>query len=401
MTANLKANVHATGNHKQMPVFQRLQPLLGEHRGPCLSLYQPTYRQFPDSQQNRVRYRNLVRELKGAVEQKHRGIDVGAMFAPFERLAEDDDFWAHPQDGIAVFAAEDFWHVEKVQRQVQALVVVNDHLLLKPLVRIFQSEDTYQILAVDRQEIRLFQGNRYVLDEIVMAPSVPRTIEEALGPAVSLQGVQNKGDFGRAPARPGAPTGAMFHGHGGKMDEPRLDMERFFRVVDRAITEAHSKPSTLPLILAALPEHQTHFRDVSHNPYLLDEGIHGNGLAMDPDELREAAWRLMEPRYHARLQQLLDAYHAALARGLATDDLTHALEFATDGRVGTLLVESDRRIPGYVEGSMPRHTGADERGASDLLDDLAERVLRTGGQVVAVPKGSMPSATGLAAVFRY
>jgi hypothetical protein len=90
-----------------------------------------------------------------------------------------------------------------------------------------------------------------------------------------------------------------------------------------------------------------------------------------------------------------------LLRGLATDDLTHALEFATDGRVGTLLVESDRRIPGYVEGNMPRHTDADERGASDLLDDLAERVLRTGGQVVAVPKGSMPTATGLAAVFRY
>ncbi len=401
MTANLKANVHATGNHKQMPVFQRLQPLLGEHAGPCLSLYQPTYRQFPDSQQNRVRYKNLVRELKTVIEQKHRGIDVGALLAPFERLAEDDVFWAHPQDGIAVFRADDFWHVEKVQRQVADLVVVNDHLFLKPLVRIFQSEDTYQILAIDRQEIRMFQGNRYVLDEIVMAPSVPRTIEDALGPAVALQGLQSKGDYGRAPARPGAPTGAMFHGHGGKMDEPRLDMERFFRAVDRAVTEAHSKPSTLPLILAALPEYQTHFRDVSHNPYLLDEGIHGNGLAMELDELRQQAWRLMEPRYHARLQQLIDAYHAAHARGLATDDLTHALEFATDGRVGTLLVEADRRIPGHVDGLIPRYADRDDPGTSDLLDDLAERVLRTGGQVVAVPKGSMPSATGLAAVFRY
>ena len=401
MTANLKANVHATGNHKDMPVFQRLQPLLGDHPAPCLSLYQPTFRQFPDSQQNRVRYKNLVRELKAAVEQKHRGIDVGALLEPLEQLADDHDFWAHPQDGIAVLRAENFWHVEKVQRRVPELVVVNDHLFVKPLVRVFQSEDTYQILALDRQEIRMYQGNRYVLDEIVMAPSVPRTIEEALGPAVSIQGVQNKGDYGSAPARPGAPTGAMFHGHGGKMDEPRLDMERFFRVVDRAVTDAHSKPSTLPLILAALPEYHSHFRDVSHNPYLLDEGIQANGLAMQPDELRMQAWKLMEPRYHARLQQLVDAYHASRARGLATDDLTHALEFATDGRVGTLLVEADRRIPGHMEGRMPRYADGDEPGSSDLLDDLAERVLRTGGQVLAVPKGSMPSATGLAAVFRY
>jgi len=232
-----------------------------------------------------------------------------------------------------------------------------------------------------------------------MAPSVPRTIEEALGPNVHLQGTEKKGTSGAG--RAGHPGTGAYHGHGSKTDEARLDFERFFRVVDRAVMEAHSKPSELPLILAALPEYHTHFRELSHNPYLLDEGIHANGLAMDPDELREQAWRLMEPRYHQRLQQLIDAYHAARARTLATDDLTHALEFATEGRVGTLLVETDYRIPGHVEGSMPRFADADEPGASDILDDLAERVLKTGGQVVAVPKGSMPSATGLAAVFRY
>jgi hypothetical protein len=401
MSWNMNANVHATGSHKDMPAYQRLQPLLRQHSNPCLSLYQPTYRQFPDSQQNRVRYRNLVRELKTALEQKHRGIDSGALLQPFERLTGDSGFWAHPQDGIAVFGTPEFWHVEKVQRRVPECVIVNDHLYLKPLVRIFQSDDTYQILALDREEIKLFQGNRNVLDEIVLAPSVPRTIEEALGPEVALQGVQSKGDYGRAPARPGAPAGAMFHGHGGKMDEPRLDMERFFRVVDRAITEAHSKPSTLPLILAALPEYHGLFQEVSHNPYLLEDGIQANALAMDVDALRGEAWRLMEPRYHARLQQLLDLYHAAQARALATDDLTHALEFAMDGRVGTLLVEAERRIPGYVDGRMPRFAASDEPGGGDILDDLAERVLKTGGQVIAVPKGSMPTATGLAAAFRY
>jgi hypothetical protein len=117
--------------------------------------------------------------------------------------------------------------------------------------------------------------------------------------------------------------------------------------------------------------------------------------------LREQAWRLMEPRYLARLQEIIDAYHAARARGFATDDLTHALEFATDGRVGTLLVEAERRIPGHVEGHMPRFSTRDEPGVGDILDDLAERVLKTGGQVIVVPKEKMPSNTGLAAVFRY
>lgn len=401
MTANLKANVHATGQHKDIPAYQRLKPLLGDHPAPCLSLYQPTYRQFPDSQQNVVRYKNLVRELKGALEEKYRHADAAALLAPFERLLEDEDFWAHPQDGIAVFVAPGFSHVEKVQREVAELVVVNDHLYVKPLLRVFQSEDSYQILALDRSAVRMYQGNRYVIDEIVVAPSVPRTIEQALGPAVTLQGVQKKGDYGSAQARPGAPTGAMFHGHGGKMDEARLDMERFFRVIDCAVTEAHSKPSTLPLILAALPEYHAHFHDLSHNPYLLEEGIQMNAGAHGLDKLREEAWRVMEPRYHARLQQLLDMYHAAHARGLATDDLTHALEFATDGRVGTLLVEADKRIAGHAEGHIPHRADGDGPGDGDILDDLSERVLKTGGQVIAVSHGSMPTGTGLAAVFRY
>lgn len=396
MTANLKANPHATGRHKDVPVIQRLQPLLKDLPSPCLSLYQPTFRQFPDSQQNPVRYRNLVRDLESALEQKHRNGSFAALIEPFRALGEDTAFWAHPQDGIAVFAAPGFSHVEKLQRTVPELIVVNDHIHMKPLIRVFQSEDTYQVLALDRSGVKLYQGNRYVLDEVVMAPSVPRTIEQALGPNVSVQGVERA-----APSSPGrgGPSVQGVHGHGSKTDEVRLDMERFFRAVDRAITEAHSMPSTLPLILAALPEYHTHFHEISHNPYLLEDGIHTNAVALSPAEIREQAWRLMEPRYHARLQQLIDMYHAARARGLATDDLTHAIEFATDGRVGTVLLEADRRIPGHVEGHIPHRANRDEPG--DILDDLAERVLKTGGQVIVAPRGSMPSDTGLAAVFRY
>jgi Bacterial archaeo-eukaryotic release factor family 3 len=398
-TANVKANVHATGDHRDMPAFQRLKPLLADYSSPCLSLYIPTFRAFPDSQQNQVKYRNALRELKAKLEQKHGGADHAALLEPFERLADDTAMWAHPQDGMAVFGAPGFFHVEKVQRPVQALTVVNDHLYIRPLVRVFQSEDSYQILALDRKEIRLYQGNRYVLDEVVLAPSVPRTIDEALGPNVHQQGVERMATHG---AGKGGQTATAHHGHGSKKDEVGIDIERFFRVIDRAIAEAHSKPSQLPLILAALPEYHTHFHQISHNPQLLEEGIHANADALSIDQLRDEAWRLMQPRYQARLQQIVDMYHAQKARAMATDDLTHAVEFAMDGRVGTLIVEGDRRIPGQIDGRIPhRAVLRDDPNAGDILDDLAERVLKTGGQVIVAPKASMPSDTGLAAIFRY
>jgi hypothetical protein len=40
-------------------------------------------------------------------------------------------------------------------------------------------------------------------------------------------------------------------------------------------------------------------------------------------------------------------------------------------------------------------------GAGDVLDDVAEAVLRNGGEVIVVPRERMPASTGLAAIYRY
>ena len=47
------------------------------------------------------------------------------------------------------------------------------------------------------------------------------------------------------------------------------ETERFFRAVAPAILEHYSRPSGLPLLLAALPEHHSFFRQISRNPFLM------------------------------------------------------------------------------------------------------------------------------------
>jgi hypothetical protein len=48
----------------------------------------------------------------------------------------------------------------------------------------------------------------------------------------------------------------MHHGHGGKSPEEDIDTEKVFSVRRKTINDHYSGPSGLPLILAALPEHQ-------------------------------------------------------------------------------------------------------------------------------------------------
>jgi Bacterial archaeo-eukaryotic release factor family 3 len=370
--------------------------LLADHEPPCLSLYQPTHRTHPDKRQDPIRYRNLLKTIDESLERRYQSRDVKPILEPFRRLATDELFWNNTLDGLAVVGARDLFRVYRLQRPVPEFVVVADSFHVKPLLRIAQSADRYQVLAVDRRDIRLFDGNRDTIDEIQIAPGVPRTLTDALG-AQETERHLTVASYG------GLRGPGMHHGHGSRQDEVDLDTERFFRVVDRALLEHHSRRSGLPLILVALPEHQAAFRAVSHNPYLMSEGIPVHPDSLTIESLRERSWQVMEPKYLARLSQLIEEFGTAHARGLATEDLSETAAAVVTGRVATLLVDASHEVPGRLDATTGAITYDDlaEPQVDDVLDDLGESVLRRGGQVVVVPSDRMPTRTGAAAIFRF
>ena len=366
---------------------------------PCLSLYQPTHRHRPDNEQDRIRYRILVKALEESLLQHVPKKEIPPLLGPFLALADDREVWNHTRDGLAVLGAKGVFRVYRLQRPVAELAIVADSFHLKPLMRILQSADRYQVLGVNRHEVKLFEGDRDALDAIELHEDVPRTVTDALGDELTdpYSSVASYGGTGGSQS-------AMHHGHGGKDAEVGIDAERFFRAVDRGILEHHSQPSGLPLILAALPEHHHLFHEVSHNPFLVPESIdiHPDALS-SIDELRERAWQLMEPRYLARLAALVEEFGSARSEGLGDDDLAQVARAAVGGRVATVLIEARREIPGRIDAA----TGDIEPGdmehpeVDDVLDDLAALVVKMGGTVVIVPTEQMPTETGIAAIYRY
>jgi len=366
---------------------------------PCLSLYQTTHRRHPDNQQDPIRFRNLVKVLEESLLQQVPKQDVRLLLEPFLALADDRDFWNHTLDGLAVLGAKGIFRVYRLQRPVAELVIVADSFHTKPLMHILQSADRYHVLGLNRQEIKLFEGNRDALYEIRLHQDVPRKLTDALGEALTDPHL-TVASYGGA----GGSQAPMHHGHGGKKAEADIDAERFFRTIDRGILEHYSQPSGLPLILAALPEHHHMFHEISANPYLIDESIdiHPDALS-SMDELRVRAWQLIEPHFLARLATLVEEFGNAKSEGLGDDDIAQVARSVVGGRVATLLIEACREIPGRINAA----TGEIEFDklahpeVDDLLDDLGMLALKTGGQVVIVPTERMPTKTGIAAIYRY
>jgi len=374
------------------------EELLEVSEPPCLSLYQPTHRRHPQNQQDPIRFRNLVKALEESLLRKYPTREVQPLLEPFLALADDRDFWNNTLDGLAVLAAKGLFRVYRLQRPVSELVVAADGFHTKPLLRVLQSADRYHVLGLSRQEIKLFTGNRNALDEIEPAQGVPRTITEALGGELT-EPHHTVASYGGA----GGSQSPMHHGHGGKESEVGVDTERFFRAVDRGILEHHSRPSALPLILATLPEHRQLFHQVSHNPFLVDEGIDIRPDALSSDELRTRAWQVVEPHYQARLASLAEEFGTAMSKNLGHDELARVAKAAVAGRVATLLIDADREIPGRIDPATGdiEHDDLADPEVDDVLDDLAVLALKLGAQVWIVPTERMPTETGIAAIFRY
>lgn len=365
------------------------------HEPPCLSIYQPTHRSFPDNRQDPIRFKNLVRQLEQSLAERYPKERRDALLQPLHRLGEDQEFWNHAQDGLAVLSAQDVFKVYRLQRSVPELAIAADSFHLKPLARILQTVDRYHVLAIDRQKVRLFEGNRDVLDEEELAPEVPRTLTDALGEELTepyLTGSTRRGGAGSM----------IFHGHGSKKDETDADAERFFRVIDQAILERYSRPSGLPLVLAALPEHQALFRRISRNSLLASTGVDVSPDALSIDDLRRRAWAVVEPEHRQRAQSALDRYAAAAANGMATDELSSIARASVEGRIDTLIVAADRHISGRIDEEGFIATGdLDSPEYDDVLDDLAELVARRDGKAIVLPSEFMPSTSGAVAIYRY
>lgn len=361
-----------------------------------LSLYQPTHRAMPGRREDALRFRNLVDELEASLQRKYGKRDVQARIKPFRQLADDAGFWRGPmRDGLAVLGSAELFRIYHLQRPVPELAIMAGSFHVKPLIRILQSADRYYVLGVDRDRVRLFEGNRDQLDEVDLPEGFPCTSQAVLGEQDHQRYV------GAWASRAG--QAGVLHGAGSDSDLVDSAIERFFRAVDLAVLREYSRPSGRPLLLAGLPENLTRFRAFSRNPFVLDTSIDVHPRTLTPEALREQSWCAVEPVYLARLQGLIESYRTSYPHELGDSDVAKVARGAIAGRVATLLVDADRHVPGHLDlesgaiaSDVLQHPDVD-----DLLDDIAQQVLAGGGQVVVVPSARMPTHTGLAAIYRF
>lgn len=149
---------------------------------PAVSIYLPRHRAVPETRQDPIRFKNLLRAVEGqvlAAGAGARAAEASAMLAPAFELLEDTDFCLHQQEGLAVFAAVGFFRRYRVPSRLDEMVVVSHRFHVKPLVPLVTGDSTFFLLALSQNQVRLFEGTRDTISEIDLE-GVPPSLAEAL-----------------------------------------------------------------------------------------------------------------------------------------------------------------------------------------------------------------------------
>lgn len=372
--------------------------LAGAGEGPCVSIFLPTVRAGSETQQNPVRFKNLLREATRRLEE--RDLDDKALdelLAPARALVDDYEFWQHQEEGLAVFLAPGFFRTYRVPLDFKELVTVEDRFHLKSLLPLFNVEGRFFILALSQKQVRLLTGDRHRVREVDLEDA-PTSLVEALGSDLTQPGQQHHvaGNGG------GGRGGPVFHGQGASEDDHKAEIRRFFQILDNGLS-GYLSDRREPLVLAGVDYLRAMYREVSDHPQTLDEGVSGNPDDLSATQLHAAAWKVVEPRLAKRRKAAAERFHELLGSGRSEQKLGEVVPATVDGRVDTLFVASGVRRWGRFDADqrkVERH-GEQTTDSEDLLDFAAVHTYMNGGTVYAVDPEEVPGGKDLAAVMRY
>ncbi len=168
-----------------------LETLLQEDYGTCVSLYLPTEKKGAETQQNPIRFKNLLREVeKQLAEEGWEEDETERFLEPLLRLNDEFEVWQHQENGLALFRAEGFFEHFKLPFTVEERVAVADRFYLKPLFHLLRGDGRFYVLALSQKKVRLLEASRYNVREVELPEAVPTSLEDVVGHVVEEQHIQ-------------------------------------------------------------------------------------------------------------------------------------------------------------------------------------------------------------------
>jgi len=379
-----------------------VRQLIDDRGSSRVSIFLPTHERGSETQQDPIRLSNLLDEAERSLKDSGRGREAGHLLKPARDLLKDDDFWLHQGLGLALFLAPDGLRMFRLPIELREKVVVSDRFHVKPLLPLLTGDGRFHILALSQGRVRLFEASRDASRELDLH-DVPASLRDVVGYDWEERSLQFHSAAAGARAGAGGGPGVVFHGHGSAKDDTKPELRKYVHAVDRGVMRLLQNRSR-PLVLAAVDYVAAMYRQETKYPNVVEGVVEGNPDRRSADELRDEAWKLVEPQFQAARDAATSRYRelGGGKTGHTSDELEKVVPAAFAGRIQTLFVARDIEQWGRYDPETTQLTLHGKRAADDddLLDVAAAETLARDGEIYALDAEDMPGSA-IAAVFRY
>ena len=369
-----------------MNIFRRsdIEEIAKFRQPNCISILMNPHKVPTDRKKDRLIFKNFVDQAEHYLKQKDmRPNDRQSLLAPAKKLLADPMFWTYQATGLAVYLTSDWHRIYRLPIAVGESARIEHTFNVKPLLKYFDSISRFNLLTLDQQGCKLYEGS---IDGLV--EQHVDGFEEALSEQ-ELINAEKQLQFHNA--RVGA---TLYHGHSDGEHKTRI--HEYFQRVDRALHTV-LRDSHAPLILGGVDYLHAIYFEVNSNNRLHSQGIIGNTSKLDHDELHAKALNAIEPVFREEREAMRERFHEAERAGRTSSDVLECLNAAGDERIDSLLI---------CETSDPRRYFQDtnsqivtSKSEDDVVGKIALQTLSAGGKLFFV-KDEQNENRELRAIFR-
>ncbi len=356
-------------------------PIFDETEGPFVSIYFETSPFAQDRNKNQINLKNMISTLN----QQHP--ELVAQSHQLTELLDDPSFWDQIKQGLAILMSPNENVVYFLPETLKSSLTIGDHFYILPLVRHYQQLNEVQLLLLNRENFKLFQGTYHKVEPLPYPNDEPITADEVLGTDTRQR------YFSATP-------GGRMQGDDGKSGMDDVDMLRYFQYVDKYVNNYVSKVSKLPLILVALPEYHKTFREISENNFLFEQGIKMDFSGFTHDDLATQLGSLLIPYNQALLSGWVNKFNTGQANGSASDFIEDVLTAVLEKRVDTLLISHDSFLYGLINVEDQTYL-VDESRSNNLSNEIAVLALKAKSRVLVLDEDMMPTKSPVAMIARF
>ena len=359
-----------------MALKETLQQLGAEKNNPCVSISMNTHRTRPNTDQDKILLKNLLKEAYDRVSKEYDKKTVESLLSKIKTVRDEIDITAN-LDSLHIFLSNDTQEIVKSPwKASNNRVNISTQFAIRPLIKAYNRSEPYLIMVLSQNKVSLYEAvNDSIIEEVKnddfpFTENIPATLyPEKLGDAKYVD-----------------------------------DLTRnFFNEIDKSLVRIH-RETDLKCVVVTTEDNYYKLMQVADAPNLYHGYVSINSNKNTPHYIVKETWKLIEELQSKRRSEAIEELKKAVSKGNVITDLQEIYRAAINGRADLLVVHQNYRQPVVMndDNGFEMVDDASTPGAvDDITSKIAWEVISKKGSVIFTEQDELKELGKIALKTRY